>query len=96
MAWLNLQKAAYALETLTAIPGVSRKFGGPVFNEFVLEFPTDWNRIKQKLEEKAILGGLALGEAYQGLEKCALVTITEKHSREKIDRYAQVLREVLK
>ncbi|RFT14824.1 MAG: Glycine dehydrogenase [decarboxylating] (glycine cleavage system P1 protein) [Candidatus Saccharicenans subterraneus] len=96
LAWLNLQKAAYALEKLTSIPGVSRKFGGPVFNEFVLEFPTDWNRIKQKLEEKGILGGLALGDDYQGLEKCALVTITEKHSREKIDRYAEVLREVLK
>lgn len=96
LAWLNLQKAAYALEKLTSIPGVSRKFGGPVFNEFVLEFPSDWNRIKQKLEEKGILGGLALGDDYQGLEKCALVTITEKHSREKIDRYAQVLREVLK
>lgn len=96
LAWLNLQKAAYALEKLTSIPGVSRKFGGPVFNEFVLEFPSDWSRIKQKLEEKGILGGLALGSDYQGLEKCALVTITEKHSREKIDRYAEVLREVLK
>lgn len=96
LAWLNLQKAAYALEKLTSIPGVSRKFGGPVFNEFVLEFPLDWNRIKQKLEEKGILGGLGLGSDYQGLEKCALVTITEKHSRDKIDRYAEVLREVLK
>ncbi len=96
LAWVNLQKAAYALEKLTAIPGVRRKFGGPVFNEFVLEFPTDWSRIKQKLEEREILGGLSLGQDYQGLEKCALVTITEKHSREKIDRYAEVLKEVLK
>ncbi len=96
LAWLNLQKAAYALEKLTSIPGVRRKFGGPVFNEFVLEFPADWNRIKQKLEENGILGGLALGNDYQGLEKCALVTITEKHSRDRIDGYAEVLREVLK
>lgn len=96
LAWLNLQKAAYALEKLTAIPGVRRKFGGPVFNEFVLEFPVDWSRISKKLEGKGILGGLALGKDYQGLEKCALITITEKHSREKIDRFAQVLEEVLK
>jgi len=62
----------------------------------VLEFPSDWKHIKPRLEEKGILGGLALGQDYQGLENCALVTITEKHSREKIDHYAEVLKEVLK
>ncbi|MGQ9800915.1 MAG: aminomethyl-transferring glycine dehydrogenase subunit GcvPA [Candidatus Saccharicenans sp.] len=96
LAWLNLQKAAYALEQLTAIPGVSRKFSGPVFNEFVLEFPLEWDKLNRRLEEQGILGGLALGQDYQGLEKCALITITEKHSREKIDRYARVLQEVLR
>lgn len=96
LAWINLQKAAYALDRLTAIPGVSRKFSGPVFNEFVLEFPLEWDKISPRLEEQGILGGLALGHDYQGLEKSALITITEKHSREKIDRYARVLEEVLR
>ncbi|MDH7492834.1 MAG: aminomethyl-transferring glycine dehydrogenase subunit GcvPA [Candidatus Saccharicenans sp.] len=96
LAWVNLQKAAYALDQLTAIPGVSRKFSGPVFNEFVLEFPLEWAKVSRRLEEQGILGGLALGQDYQGLEKCALITITEKHSREKIDRYARVLQEVLR
>jgi len=71
LAWLNLQKTAYALEKLTSIKGVSQKFGGPIFNEFVLEFPSDWKHIKPRLEEKGILGGLALGQDYQGLENCA-------------------------
>jgi len=96
LAWVNLQKAAYALDQLTAIPGVSRKFSGPVFNEFVLEFPLEWDKISRRLEEQGILGGLGLGQDYQGLEKCALITITEKHSREKIDRYARALQEVLR
>lgn len=95
LAWLNLQKTAYAVEQLTSIPGVSRKFNGPVFNEFVLEFPEAWEKINHRLEEKGILGGLGLGKHYPGLEKCALITVTEKHSKEKIDRYVQALKEVL-
>jgi glycine dehydrogenase subunit 1 len=96
LAWLNLQKAAYALDRLTSVRGVTKKFNGPVFNEFVLEFPQDWEKINQKLEEKGILGGLSLAKHYPGLEKCALITITEKPSQEKIDRYVQVLKEVLR
>jgi glycine dehydrogenase subunit 1 len=96
LAWLNLQKAAYALEQLTAIPGVSRKFDGPVFNEFVLKFPEPWKKVNQKLEEKGILGGLAMGNDYPGLQNCALIAISEKHDRGSIDRYGQVLREVLR
>lgn len=95
LAWLNLQKAAYALEQLTSIPGVSRRFNGPVFNEFVVEFPDNWENIDKKLKEKKILGGLALGPHYPGLEKCALIAVTEVHSREKIDNYVRALREVL-
>src|SRR4030042_5915226 len=36
LAYQNIQKALYALESLAGIRGVRRKFGGPVFNEFVL------------------------------------------------------------
>ena len=45
MAWQNAQKAAYALDVLTAVPGVRRRFGGPPFNEFVLEFPRPWAEV---------------------------------------------------
>ncbi|MBC7364079.1 MAG: aminomethyl-transferring glycine dehydrogenase subunit GcvPA [Candidatus Aminicenantes bacterium] len=95
LAWLNLQKAAYAAEQLTSLPGVSRKFTGQVFNEFVLEFPDCWEKIDKKLQEKGILGGLALGHHYTGLENCALITVTEVHNKEKIDAYVQALKEVL-
>jgi len=95
LAWLNLQKAAYAAEQLSSIPGVSRKFSGPVFNEFVLEFPERWEKINQKLQEKGILGGLALGPHYAGLENSALITVTEVSDKEKIDTYVRALKEVL-
>ncbi len=95
MAYLNAQKAAYAREQLTSIPGVKARFNGPVFNEFVLEFPKNWEEINQKLKDRGILGGLGLRE-FSGLDCCALITVTEKHSREKIDLYARVLQEVLR
>lgn len=95
LAWLNLQKAAYAAERLSSLPGVSLKFSGPVFNEFVLEFPDRWEKIDKKLQERSILGGLALGPHYPGLENCALITVTEVHTRQKIDAYAAALKEVL-
>ncbi|MDD8020325.1 MAG: aminomethyl-transferring glycine dehydrogenase subunit GcvPA [Acidobacteriota bacterium] len=95
LAWLNAQKAAYAREQLTAVPGVKSKYSGEVFNEFVLEFPQSFEVISQKLKAKGILGGIGLKD-FTGLDNCALVTVTEKHSREKIDVYAQALKEVLK
>lgn len=95
LAWLNLQKAAYAAERLSSLPGVSLKFSGPVFNEFVLEFPDRWEKIDKKLQERGILGGLALGPHYPGLENCALISVTEVHTRQKIDAYAAALKEVL-
>jgi len=95
MAWLNAQKAAYACEQLTSIPGVRARFGGPVFNEFVLEFPRSWEEINRKLKDRGILGGLGLKE-FPGLDQCALITVTEKHSREKIDLYVRALQEVLR
>jgi len=95
LAWLNAQKAAYAREQLTAVPGVKSKFSGEVFNEFVLEFPQSFEAINQKLKAKGILGGIGLKD-FPGLDNCALVTVTEKHSREKIDFYVQTLKEVLR
>jgi glycine dehydrogenase subunit 1 len=95
LAELNLHKAAYARNTLTALEGVRARFTGPVFNEFVLEFDRPWKDIEARLREDKILGGLALAPDYPGLENCALVCVTETHTREHIDRLASALKEAL-
>jgi glycine dehydrogenase subunit 1 len=96
MARQNAHKARYALERLTAVKGVGRKFGGGVFNEFVCEFPKDWEELDPALKERGILGGIGLGRDYPELRRCALVCVTEKHTRAEIDRYAEALEEVLR
>ncbi len=96
LAWQNLQKANYALEKLSQIKGIKRKFKGKFFNEFVLEFSGGLSEIQSFLKKKGIVGGLSLGEFYPELENCTLLCVTEMHKREDIDRLAAGLEEALK
>lgn len=96
LAWQNLQKANYALEKLSQIKGIKRKFKGNFFNEFVLEFSEGLSEIQSFLRKKGIVEGLSLGEFYPELEDCALLCVTEMHKREDIDRLAAGLEEALK
>ncbi len=96
LAWQNIQKANYALEKLSQIKGIKRKFKGNFFNEFVLEFSGSFEKISGFLRKKGIVGGLNLGEYYPELKKCALVCVTEMHKREEIDKLAAILKEGVK
>ena len=96
MAWQNVQKAAYAMDVLTAVPGVRRKFGGPHWNEFVLELPKPWAKVDAALrEEKGILGGIGIEASYPELRNSVLVCVTELKRKEDIDRAGRALREAV-
>lgn len=96
MAWQNLHKANYALERLSQIKGVKKKFIGPVFNEFVLEFSMDWPLLNKKLKEKGIIAGLDLEPLYPELENCGLFCVTEMHQKEDIDCLVEAIEEELR
>ena len=95
MAMQNAQKASYALDVLTAVPGVRRAFSGPPFHEFVLEFSKPWAKVDAALRERGILGGLGLQGAYGDLPNAALVCVTELKRKLDIDRFGRALKEVL-
>jgi glycine dehydrogenase subunit 1 len=95
LAFQNIQKANYALERLTHIKGVERKFGGSIFNEFVLDFSGDLNKIEHALRKKSVLAGLNIGEFYPELENCLLVCVTDIHRKEEIDLLAASLKEAV-
>jgi glycine dehydrogenase subunit 1 len=95
-AWLNVQKTAYAIDTLTAIPGIRRKFSGSHFNEFVLELSKPWSVVDEALRKKKILAGIGLDEAYPGMKNDVLVCVTEQHGKDDIDSLARSLEEVLR
>jgi glycine dehydrogenase subunit 1 len=95
MASQNLAKSHFALAELENIPGVRRAFSGPVFNEFVLQFPRSVKMINAVLLREKIIGPLALGRYFPELTKCGLVCVTETTSRSEIERFAAALRAAL-
>ena len=95
MAWQNAQKAAYAADRLGAVPGVRRKFSGPVFNEFVVELAKPWPAVDAGLRGQGLIGGYGLEPAYPELKNSVLVCVTELKTKDQIDRLARALREVL-
>ena len=96
LAIQNIQKANYGLDKLTEIPGVLRKFSGPVFNEFVVEFRGRWPEVSSHLLKRGVVAGLGLEPYYPGLKDCALICVTETHRKEDIDRLASLVKEVLR
>ena len=83
-----LSKAHYLAKALCAIPGVSLRYPGEYFHEFVTHMPRR-EAVLSALAEGDILGGLPVGE--DGILWCA----TEKVSRAVLDETAAVVKEVL-
>ena len=82
-----LSKAHYLAKALCAIPGVSLRYPGEYFHEFVTELPRV-PEVLAALEQHGILGGLPVEG---GILWCA----TEKVSRAVLDETAAVVKEVL-
>ena len=88
---LSAAKAHYAADRLTQVPGVSLRFAAPFFKEFTLKLPVSPDRVVGKLLKQRILGGVPLKRFDRALGDCLLVAVTEKRSREEIDRFADAL-----
>jgi glycine dehydrogenase subunit 1 len=97
VAQLNVRKAHYAAEMLSALPGVSLANPAPFFNEFVLKLPAtaDITQINAKLLDQGIIGGYDLGHDYPELTNHLLVAVTEQRTREEIDFFTARLGELL-
>jgi glycine dehydrogenase subunit 1 len=93
----NYQKAHYLYERLIAELPVRPLYNQPFFNEFSLVLDKDPETVLAAMEKEGILGGIALKAFYPDVFPNALiVAVTEKRTREELDRYVEVLRKVLK
>jgi glycine dehydrogenase subunit 1 len=86
-----LQKAAYLRDRVSAISSVVVPFAGPVYNEFVVRTPHPAKEILRDLEHEKILGGVPLGDFYDGHDNDFLVAVSELHSKEQLDQFASAL-----
>lgn len=91
MARLNRDKAEYAKAQLSGISGVTVLQSGVTFNEFTLILPKNADRVVEALLGQGIAAGVPLGQYYDGLENCLVVTVTEKRSRKEIDLFVKKL-----
>jgi glycine dehydrogenase subunit 1 len=88
-----VQKAAYAAQSIAALPGFSLPFSGPRFNEFVVRAPVDAHELLKALAEKQnINGGLALSRYLADRPKDFLACVTEMNTRTEIDGLVEGLR----
>ena len=86
-------KAAYAADRLTAVDGVSLLHpGAPFFKEFALQLPEPAAAIRDDLLDHGFLAGVPLPDA-DG--KGLLVAVTERRTRDEIERLAEALEKVL-
>jgi len=91
LAELNFARAEYAKQRLSSLRGFAPRFAGPTFNEFALRVRGGNARAAvEKLAEQWLFAGVPAAEA----EDTLLVAVTEKHSKQDIDRLARALDEV--
>ena len=82
-----MAKAHYLAEKLTELNGVKLRFEGEFFHEFLLDMPKA-DEILSKLDENGILGGLKTNGA-------VLWCVTEKVTKNELDRTVEIVKEVL-
>ncbi len=84
LARLNHDKAEYLKKELRKA-GFTISFDSPTFNEFVVEFPADFETTYRRLLEKKIVAGLSLAPYYPELANHYLLCVTETRSKEDMD-----------
>jgi glycine dehydrogenase subunit 1 len=88
-AGLCLQKSHYLAEALKKVDGIGVYDQPPFFKEFVVKLPKPARKILEELRSNDILGGIDLGPV--GFEDHLLIAVTEKRTREEMDKYIQIL-----
>ncbi|MFA5059939.1 MAG: aminomethyl-transferring glycine dehydrogenase subunit GcvPA [Candidatus Omnitrophota bacterium] len=95
LAQLNLDKAEFARQVIGKIKGVEVKKSSPTFNEFCVFLPQDASKVVAAMIKKGFAAGFPLGRYYPGMENYLLVAVTEKRTKEEIEKFAQNLKDVL-
>ena len=86
-----LNKANYAYKELQKLDNVQALFEGPIFKEFAIKTKASSEKVLQALLEAGILGGYSLSSTDYGLENAILIAVTEKRTKEEIDKLVSVI-----
>jgi len=93
-----IQRAHYAINALSELPGVKVLFPENAFKEFVVNFDGTGKTVEslnKTLMDYQIFGGIDLSKDFPELGNSALYCVTEIHSRGDIDKLVASLKEVI-
>lgn len=87
----SAKKAHYAMNQLTKTGKFKLLFDKPFFKEFAVTSSVESTKINKGLLHHNILGGYGLDKDYPELKNGLLLCVTEKRTKEQIDKLAQVM-----
>jgi glycine dehydrogenase subunit 1 len=88
---LLVRRTAYARERLGAVDGVELLHEAPAAREFAITLDAPVEEVLDRCAAEGIGAGYPLGRDYPEYENGLLVALTERRSRQDIDRLADVL-----
>lgn len=92
VAQLCFNKASYLADRLKA-SGLSLRYPQQAFfNELLVELKRPVEKVLADAESAGILAGYAVGGDYPELSNCLLVAVTEKRTKEEMDRLVSILK----
>jgi glycine dehydrogenase subunit 1 len=93
VAELCLNKAHDLARRIASIKGFGLMFDRPFFKEFAVACPVPPQTIIDSLRKEKIFAGIRLSRFDYGIEGL-LVAVTEKRTKEEMDRYVEALRRI--
>jgi glycine dehydrogenase subunit 1 len=96
-ATLNVERAHRLAERVTQVPGFTRRFAAPVFNELAIRVPAGMTAAEAlaELKECGIVGGVDLGRWYPEYADSILMTATELTADDEIEAIGAALDEIV-
>lgn len=91
VAMQSTKKAHYAYEQITKSGKYKPVFDQPFFKEFAVKSDIDSNKILDDLRREDIIGGYDLGISYPKHKNSILYAVTEKRTKDEIDKLSSVL-----
>ena len=88
-----IKKSHYLYKKLLETGKFEKVFDAPFYKEFALKAKKPICELNKKLFENGIIGGFDLGKYYPELENVIMFAVTEKRTKEEIDKLCKVLEE---
>src|SRR3954449_13258116 len=92
---LLVRRTAYARERLAAVQGVHLLHEAPVAREFAIEVEAPVSAVLDLCADQGFAAGYPLARDYPEFENGLLVAITERRTKQQIDRLAELLEEAI-